>query len=177
MRNVIKKASVLAMVLGFAIQANSSDLGQIHIKSVAPYAATAPIAPNIKQECIIDKQLVEYIVQYATERGINIVTSDSIKSSDVALEVSITDAVSSGNAFTGHRKFTTVEGSLVKNNKKIASFRAGRVSGGGAFGGFKGSCAVLGRTVQAIGKDIGGWLTNPNDGAILGDAYLFSGRY
>jgi hypothetical protein len=40
---------------------------------------------------------------------------------------------------------------------------------GGAFAGFKGSCSVLGRTVEALGEDIGGWLAAPRDGASLGD--------
>jgi hypothetical protein len=40
---------------------------------------------------------------------------------------------------------------------------------GGAFGGFKGSCSVLGRTVKALGKDIAQWLVQPAKGSQLGD--------
>ena len=45
-----------------------------------------------------------------------------------------------------------------------------RGGGGGAFGGYKGTCAILGRCVQAIGKDVGGWLLAPSMNAKLGDA-------
>jgi len=40
---------------------------------------------------------------------------------------------------------------------------------GGAFGGFKGNCSVLGRTVKALGEDIAGWLTHPDKDGLLGD--------
>jgi hypothetical protein len=46
---------------------------------------------------------------------------------------------------------------------------ARRVSRGGAFGGFKGSCDVLERVVTAIGNDLAEWLANPTDEAKLGD--------
>ena len=43
-------------------------------------------------------------------------------------------------------------------------------TGGGAFGGYKGTCAILGRCVKAIGKDVGEWLLAPKMNAKLGDA-------
>jgi len=58
---------------------------------------------------------------------------------------------------------------LYKNGKRQAGFTASRVSGGGAFGGFKGSCSVLGRTVKILGSDVSLWLLHPVDGAHLGD--------
>jgi len=96
-----------------------------------------------------------------------------VKNIDVSkgkvLEVVISDAISGGNAFIGHRKYVAVEGTLYEDGKKVASFTGGRYSGGGALGGYKGSCSVLGRCTKALGKDIAGWLKNPEDGASLGD--------
>ncbi|MBI3171217.1 MAG: hypothetical protein HYZ32_01320 [Hydrocarboniphaga effusa] len=70
----------------------------------------------------------------------------------------------------GHYKGVTVTGKLFQNGKQTGSFVATRKSGGGAFGGFKGSCAVLGRCSETIGKDIAKWLAAPTEGAKLGDA-------
>jgi hypothetical protein len=64
----------------------------------------------------------------------------------------------------------TVEGELVENGEVIGSFTASRYSSGGAFGGFKGTCAILGRCIQSIGKDIAAWLKNPTMNAMLGNA-------
>ena len=86
-----------------------------------------------------------------------------------ALQLEIVDAVSMGNAWTGHQKYTKVSGTLYENGRRVAGFKARRNSMGGMWGGYKGSCSVLGRTVEAIGEDIGEWLEQPKDGASLGD--------
>lgn len=62
-----------------------------------------------------------------------------------------------------------MRGELYQDGQKVATVMARRVSRGGAFAGFKGSCAVLDRTVNAIGEDLAKWLANPVDGARLGD--------
>jgi hypothetical protein len=141
----------------------------IYIKTIAPYAADAAIAENIKAECSINKQLVDFIVEASNQAGLNVVASDSIPSGATELRVVIADAVSAGNAFVGHRKYSVVHGYLVKGEQKYGSFKAARMSGGGFFGGYKGSCSVLGRTVKTIGEDIASWLVSPVDGAKLGD--------
>jgi len=85
------------------------------------------------------------------------------------LEIQIVNAVSGGNAFVGHQKGVTLVGKLFENDQQVASFSAMRSSGGGAFGGFKGSCAVLHRCAEALASDIAAWLENPTTGARLGE--------
>jgi hypothetical protein len=63
-----------------------------------------------------------------------------------------------------------VTGTLMQDDQAVAAFRAKRFTTGGAFGGFKGTCSIIGRTTKAIGRDIAAWLQNPVDGAELGDA-------
>ena len=144
----------------------------IYVKSIIPYAQNAPVATNIKTECIIDKQLSEFIVSNAQANGMNIVVKDNIGKDDLELKVEIIDAVSRGGAFRGHNKYVTISGALVKGDKVYQSFKAARISGGGFWGAYKSSCAVLGRTVKALGNDVAIWLSSPMDGAKLGDTYL-----
>jgi len=144
----------------------------VYIKSIIPYAPMAPVAANIKAECTIDQQLSEFIVASAQEIGVNIVVKDNIEKNDIQLKVEIVDAVSRGGAFRGHNKYVTISGALVQGGKQYQSFKAARISGGGFWGAYKSSCAVLGRTVKALGKDVGMWLANPIDGTKLGDVYL-----
>ncbi len=79
------------------------------------------------------------------------------------LLVQISDAISSGNAFIGHRKAVVVKGRLIEDGKEIAAFTGTRSSMGGAFGGFKGSCSVLGRCLETLAKDIATWMRNPRN--------------
>ncbi|MCK4710609.1 MAG: hypothetical protein KAU21_18490, partial [Gammaproteobacteria bacterium] len=129
------------------VAAKIDKISSIKVQSLVPYAKGSMVAANIKNECKINKQLSDYIFSYSAEKGIAVSLQGQVteNSAGQALVVEITQAVSSGNAFIGHRKFTSIKGSLFNNGTKQASFTAARTSGGGFFGGFKGSCSVLGR--------------------------------
>ncbi len=152
-------------------KAAASAVNSVIIQSSIPFEKTSRVASNIRKECKLGTQLSTYIATSAAGIGIKVTKKKAIKSSDKGnvLIVNIVDAVSSGNAFVGHRKYTEIKGTLYKSGSKIASFRASRTSGGGMFAGFKGSCSVLGRTVKTLGKDVSTWLKNPVDKATLGD--------
>ncbi len=143
----------------------------IKIQRLIPFQKGAAIAANIKNECNLQDQLSSFIRAYSVGEGIGVIRTGRVtkKSKGKALVVAITDSVSSGNAFIGHRKFTSIKGTLYNKGKKQASFTAARLSGGGFGGGFKGSCSVLGRTVKILGSDVSRWLLHPVDGAHLGD--------
>jgi len=143
----------------------------VKINNSIPFTKGVPIAANIRNDCTLQKQLSEFIVAYAVGEGIGVLRANSVskKSNGKVLHVEITNAVSGGNAFIGHRKYVTIKGALYNSGKKQAGFTAARVSSGGMFAGFKSSCSVLGRTVKALGSDISQWLKNPADGVHLGD--------
>lgn len=154
-------AAVLLLAGGHAVAGTA-----VQMQSPVPFAEDNDIEDNIKSECRIGEQLAEYVKQYAK---VPVELTAQAPSGDRVLQLEIVDAVSMGNAFLGHQKFTKVKGTLFENGQKVASFKGRRNSMGGAFGGFKGSCAVLGRTVEVLGEDIGTWLASPVDGASLGD--------
>lgn len=147
------------------------DAPVIRVAQSVPYSDDATIANNIRQECNLEEQFSEFIAQYGADQGIRFERSAAVDPTDggQVLMVELTDAVSGGNAWIGHRKVTEAAGTLYEDGEAQASFTSRRFSGGGAFGGFKGSCSVLGRTVQVMGRDIASWSTAPEDGAHLGD--------
>ena len=166
MRKLILAASLLLAAIGTAQAADTLTLPK-----PVPYAADNEIAGKIKRECTIPEQLADFIAQNAKAHGIETRFADSVNPQmpGRVLDVEITDAVSEGNAWTGHHKSTTVKGKLYQDGKLVGSFRGKRNSMGGMFAGYKGSCSVLGRTVEALGKDIGEWLVAPSMDADLGD--------
>lgn len=143
----------------------------VRVASVVPYDDEAKVAANIRQECPLGQQFSEFIAEYGASQGMQVVRQDAVEpgSEGRVLVVELTDAVSGGNAWIGHRKMTESRGTLYDNGEEVASFTARRFSGGGAFAGFKGSCSVLGRTVQAMGRDVATWARLPTDGQHLGD--------
>lgn len=162
---------MLAAVFALACAASASAADAVVVPKPVPYAEDNDIAGNIKRECDLGNKLAEYIREYAGARHVDVRFAPTAKpeTSGRVLVVEIRDAVSSGNAFLGHHKSTTVDGKLYQDGKLIGSFKDRRDSMGGAFAGFKGSCSVLGRTVKAIGEDIAEWLANPGMDAELGD--------
>lgn len=161
MSKLIRTAAVLVVAL-----AGSSAYAQtVQLQRPVPYAEDNDVSDAIKTECKIGEQLADFVKKYSKVP----VEFGEGSGTGRVLQLEIVDAVSMGNAWLGHQKFTKVKGTLLENGTKVASFKARRNSMGGAFAGFKGSCSVLGRTVEAIGEDIGTWLGAPQDGATLGD--------
>ena len=165
----IRNTLVLAVALACTGLASAQS---VQVPRPVPYEDTDEVAENIRTECKINEQLADFIQEYAKKNGVEVTFGGAnvdVNASGRVLDVKITSAISMGNAFMGHQKASSVSGTLYENGQKVASFKARRQSMGGAFAGYKGSCSVLGRTIEAMGKDIGLWLKSPVDGAKLGD--------
>lgn len=168
---MLKRTKIALFILA-ASTSGLSNANSVTMQSAVPYAADAKIAQKVRTECTqLGSQLAQFTQEFGKQNGVEVQLQDAIDTNQAGrvLQLEITDAVSMGNAFMGHNKFSTAQGTLFENGKKIASFEARRISMGGAFAGYKGSCSVLGRTVKAMGKDIAQWLKAPTDNALLGD--------
>jgi hypothetical protein len=149
--------------------ATSAMADTIHVQDPIPFSETSYIADNIKAECRMGAQLATSLGSNAPKFGNSIAFDEAPADQGRVLKLELVEAQSAGNAFSGHFKSATVRGVLMQDGQKVANVTARRVSRGGAFGGFKGSCDVLERVVTAIGSDLAEWLANPADGAKLGD--------
>lgn len=138
------------------------------MQSPVPYVEDNDISDNIKTECALPQRFADY-VKKASSVPIEFISGPVDTSMGRTLQLEIVDAVSMGNPWLGHQKFTKVRGTLYQDGQKVAGFKGRRNSMGGAFAGYKGSCSVLDRTIEALGQDIGQWLANPVDGTNLGD--------
>lgn len=151
-----------------ATATEAASVAAIRLQAPVPYAEDNDISDAIKTECTIGQQLADFVKQYSAE-PVELVAGPADTASGKVLQLEIVDAVSMGNAWMGHQKFTKVRGTLFEDGAEVASFKGRRNSMGGMFAGFKGSCSVLGRTVEVLGEDIATWLKDPVDGANLGD--------
>lgn len=162
----------IALAAALACSPFGAQAYEVSVPRPVPLAEDNEIAGNIKRECALDDKLAHYIAEFGRAAGhdVRFVASDAKQTGRGRfLAVELRDAVSSGNAFVGHRKSASVRGKLYEDGELIGSFRGRRDSMGGAFGGYKGSCSVLGRTVKALGKDIVDWMASPSMDADLGD--------
>lgn len=160
---------MVSMLLGIAtVRAET-----ITIPSFVEYAPGVDVTAAVRDECALQTKLPEWIVKYA--KGMDIVMHEG-NLDDVTgrvLRMEYTDVLGFGGGAWSGAKYATVTGELFEDGQLIGSFVAARMSGGGAFGGFKGTCSILGRCVKVLGKDIARFLKNPVEGAKLGDAGRF----
>jgi hypothetical protein len=132
------------------------------------YVDANTISRAVLVECQLPQQGAQLLVTAMRDAGFQPVVDDQATQAGKGrvLVVQISNAVAGGNAFIGHRKQVNVSGRLLQDGKEVATFAGMRSSMGGAFAGFKGSCAVLGRCLETLSKDISTWMKNPVSGRI-----------
>lgn len=161
-------AGVVANVL--ADDATEESGGGIKVASDIPFGETTHVRDAVRNECNLGGKLSDYIQQYGNGYDLNIVPSNDVASEQgKVLHVEISDVMGAGGGAWSGSKSVAIEGKLTENGKEIGTFHGSRHSGGGAFGGFKSTCAIFGRCVKALGKDVASWLKKPSMNASLGD--------
>ena len=133
----------------------------ITIRDEATYEDERSIPYKIRKECTqLGRQFSDSTERFLSKAGWAVNRSDSRSGEGLELNLVITNAYSAGNAWIGHRKSVTIEAQLFKNGEMVDHFEAVRDSSGGFAGGFKGSCDVLHRCVNTLGKDVTEWLAD-----------------
>ena len=155
-----------AAILFSGVSGVASAEGVKVLRSI-PFSKESDAPQKVRDECQLQTKIPQFLSTYSS--GVTLVDDSLGKSGrSLALEIGAVHA-SGGGAFSGP-KTVTVTGTLRENGKKIGNFVATRYSGGGAFGFYKGTCAIAGRCAKALGKDIADWLKNPAVDSRLGDA-------
>ncbi len=136
------------------------------------FAESPPVRKVVRDECRLPEKLTSFIDQFAAKYYSQILTNTDISTVPAGtqiLKIKITDIKGfAGSAWSGD-KSVSITGTLLKDDKVFGDFKARRVSGGGMFTEFKGTCSILGRCIKALGKDIAEWLKVPTRNTVLGD--------
>ena len=162
---------VVATAFTFMSLASHAENVTYTVLSPLPFAEGSGASSDVKATCTLDTRLPEFIAA-AARRGVKVVISADTgeEMEGKVLYIEITHVLGTGGGAWSGSKSVAVRGELKENGEVIGSFTAARYSGGGAFGGFKGTCAILGRCIQSLGKDIAAWLKSPTMHAMLGNA-------
>ena len=163
--STIRIALLFASIAVFA--AAPAAAGPVKVAKTLSFSAESEVRQKVKDECALQTKIPAYLAQYSSD--VELVEGD-LGSEGRVLTIEITAVhAPGGGAFSGP-KSVSVSGVLQENGATVGNFRGARYSGGGVFGGYKGTCAIVGRCGKAIGKDIATWLKNPGKDSLLGDA-------
>lgn len=143
----------------------------IVIRREVRYADVDKIDRAVVNECNLPQRQAELIEAAARKAGVDILRDEEAVKAGKGriLHIEIVDAVSSGNAFIGHRKIVSLKGRMVEDGKELGSFWGRRSSMGGFGGGFMGSCAVLERCLATLAQDVTMWMKYPMENARIGE--------
>ena len=149
----------------------ADDAAPIYIPTEVKFDEKAAVRIAVRNECGLEIKLANWIKTYAdrVHVPVKMALGETPPCGSRILDVRITQVMGAGGGAWSGSKSVQVVGELREGDKVISTFGGSRVSGGGAFSGFKGTCSILGRCVKALGKDIAYWLKDPVAGARLGD--------
>jgi hypothetical protein len=142
--------------------------GSIKLLRTVGYAEEAFVRPEIRSECQLESKVPEWIQLFAAKKGIQIELVDALPQTGQVLQLEIADAIETGNAWTGRQKGLVIQGRLLEDGQLKGNFRGRRMTTGGFFGGYKGTCSFLGRCAKTLGSDVADWLRSPAKSSNIG---------
>ena len=169
MRSIHRLHIAIAACAALLVSAGAAAAGDsIKLLRKVGFAEGAFVRPEVKSECNLEGRVPEWVQQFAQKRGIHVDLVDALPDSGLVLELEIADAIELGNAWTGRQKGLVIQGRLLENGKLKGNFRGRRMTSGGFFGGYKGTCSFLGRCAKTLGSDVAEWLQSPAGSSNIG---------
>ncbi|MEH6566528.1 MAG: hypothetical protein V7756_14460 [Halopseudomonas sp.] len=153
-------ATLLGLLSLGQVQAADRSLA---LSSSASYYDPQVIADNILSECTeLGASFSRSTEKYLREQGWSVVplNAEPAAGDGKQIKLQVINALSSGNAFLGHRKSVSIMAQLYENGQLIDTYRQTRNSSGGFGGPFKGSCEVLYRCTNTLGNDVAKWMAD-----------------
>ncbi len=143
----------------------------VYVGKTAPFTDATTVAKNIIDECKLPESQMQYLHEHGKEFDVTFVEDEAAVNENKGrvLVVETFNAISGGNAFTGHKKQVIVKGRLLEDGVELGNFTGIRGSMGGMWGGYKSSCAVLHRCQEALAKDILNWMKQPAKDSRIGE--------
>lgn len=166
----MRKGIIHALLVASILPVTALAAESVTIPKTIPFAKGLSVPDAVKAECQLPEKTAQFVQEYAGKSmTVNAADNVSPKTPGKVLVMQITEVKGSGGGAWSGPKAVGAEGTLYDNGKAVGSFKVMRHSGGGAFGGYKGTCSILGRCTKAIGQDVAEWLKSPSMNARLGE--------
>lgn len=147
---------VLAGVLcSIASIAEATSLG---VQVPAVYDDNAYVREKVKECVHIDEVVATSAFSAIQKKQEDTVkTSDAVEQTGRVIKLTIVGVVAAGGGGWSGAKTITVRADIYQNGDVIKSTIKSRNGRGGAFGGIKGTCAIVQNVAEVVGVDIANW--------------------
>lgn len=164
---ISRKVALFAVVFALPLVATAG--GKLNVQKMAPYDKNVAVPQAVQTECLLESKVPEFVQASAKGEFDSVELVNKLPKSGKNLTMKIVGIQGAGGGAWSGAKSVTIAGELRENGKLVGTFTAARHSGGGAFGGYKGTCSILGRCTKTLGQDVARWLKDPVMDARLGD--------
>lgn len=146
--------------------------GTIIIQKTARFEEGLAVTEAVRTECQLETKIPDFTEEFAKNAFDKIVMEESVseKTPGKAVKITITGVAGAGGGLYSGPKFVSIKATLWQDGKVIGTLASSRVTSGGAWGSYKGTCGLLARCAKTLGKDIATWLKEPSMNARMGDA-------
>ncbi len=162
---------ILVGLTGFALSAHAGG-GTLSLQKTAPFDAGISVTDAVKNECQLETKLVDFTQEFASGEFDKIVLVDNASAATPgkAVKIVITDVAGAKGGLWSGPKFVSIKATMWQDGKVVGTLSASRSTSGGMYGGYKGTCSLLGRCTKTLGKDVAAWMKDPKMDARAGEA-------
>ena len=168
---VLLSVVMLVSSLCFTLPALAGG-GALSLQKTAPFEEGLAVSEAVKKECQLETKIIDFAEEFAKGDFDKIDMMDSVSESTPgkAVKIVITDVAGAKGGIYSGPKYVAIKATLWQDGKVAGTLSSRRSTGGGAFGGYKGTCSLLGRCAKALGKDVATWLKKPSMNERMGEA-------
>jgi len=157
MKNQARWALALALGVGLVQQAQAEE--KILVQVPAILDAGAGVGDAIKRDCSLESLMGSHAFESVNKKFPGSTRVEKAEGAQgKVLKLTITSVIGAGGGAWSGPKTMTVRAELLQSGKVVASTVKSRSSGGGAFGGMKGTCQIFDRVMTTLGSDVAAWL-------------------
>jgi hypothetical protein len=157
----MQRSHILLLISALAAPLAASAGEHVVVQLPVMVDPLAPMPKAVKSECAVETDLgVSTMAEIAkrVDPSVQSVASPDQAGNDKLVQLTILSVQGAGGGAWSGSKSITMRAEIQKGGAKIASTILTRATNGGAFGGFKGTCTMLERVTNALGKDVAVWL-------------------
>jgi len=157
MKNQATWAIALALGVGLVQHAQAQE--KILVQTPAILDANAGVGDAIKRDCSLESLMGSHAFESVSKKFPGSARVEKAEGAQgKVLKLTIISVVGAGGGAWSGPKSMTVRADLVESGKVVATTTKSRTSGGGAFGGMKGTCQIFERVMTTLGSDVAAWL-------------------
>jgi hypothetical protein len=157
----MKRSTLLLLISALVAPLTASAGEHIFVQLPVMVDPSAPVPAAVKNQCTVETALGAQAMAEIAKRvdpAVQSVATPDQAGNDKLVQITILAVQANGGGAWSGPKSMTVRADILKGGARIATTILTRSTNGGAFAGLTGTCTMLERVTNALGKDVAVWV-------------------